>query len=253
MVSVRPIEFQSCGVCLKGRFHLPDELDQSQKQPIVMMATGDGINGSKSSTWPPLINAMTEIPVPVFIFDFYGLGDSDGEVGRFSTTVAISNLEDAIAVVKQEPWVDTTRIGILGSSFGAAVSLITQARHRVFKVLGLKSPVSFLPESYESEVGDNLTTWKNKGTIDEIKFHYNAYLDCIKYNIYDLINGLDTPTLIVHGEADTIVPIKQSRRLACLMANSNLRSLPGVNHGYKEENALAELIRHCQEFFRMNL
>lgn len=247
------IEFTSNGTSLSATLYYPDGFTKSNLSPLVVMATGDGINGSQSSTWPPLISSILAINIPVFIFDFYSLGKSDGDIIGFNTTTAINNMKDAINVLTGIDWIDRGRIGLIASSFGGAVSLLVQAELSPFKVMCLKSPVSFIPESYETEVNDNLDHWKRNGKVDGVKFTYQAYMDSARYNVYAAAMTIDVPTLIVHGCSDTIVPLKQSIRLNCLMPNSSLVKLDGVNHGYKEPGALDNLIKQHQNFIQTQL
>jgi non-heme chloroperoxidase len=64
--------------------------------------------------------------------------------------------------------------------------------------------------------------------------HKNAY-DCIKaFSESDFTEDLkkfDVPTLILHGDADQIVPLESSARLAAkLVKNSILKIYPGGSH-----------------------
>jgi pimeloyl-ACP methyl ester carboxylesterase len=44
------------------------------------------------------------------------------------------------------------------------------------------------------------------------------------------LRDLRTPTLVVHGEADPLIPIENGRRLAALVPHARLLTLPGVGH-----------------------
>ena len=50
--------------------------------------------------------------------------------------------------------------------------------------------------------------------------------------VYDVAEKITIPTLIVHGDADTIVPIEQSRKTAKLIPNCKLIEMPGEDHGF---------------------
>ena len=56
---------------------------------LVIILTGDGSKGSKSSTWLQLVPALTDIDVGVVIFDFYGLGESQGKYADLNLTRGI--------------------------------------------------------------------------------------------------------------------------------------------------------------------
>lgn len=253
MNSKTDMKFTSNGTSLSATLYYPEGFTKDRLSPLVMMATGDGVNGSQSSTWPPLISSILAINIPVFIFDFYSLGKSDGDILGFNTTTAITNMKDAVNLLAKINWIDKRRIGLIASSFGGAISLLVQAELNLFKVMCLKSPVSFIPESYETELNDNVDNWKRSGRIDGVKFAYQAYMDSARYNVYAAAMTIDTPTLIVHGSSDTIVPLKQSIRLNCLMQNSLLVKLEGVNHGYKEPGALDNLIQQHRNFIKTHI
>lgn len=247
------IYFNSRSTKLHATFHYPEDFKDDGISPVIMMATGDGSKGSNSNSWPPIISAMLELGIPVFIFDFFSLGNSAGDITKFNASIAYDNFSDALDILLEKDWVDKNRIGLVASSFGGAISILIQSNKQAFKVVCLKSPVSFIPESYETEVGDKLLLWKEKGTIPDLKFHFQAYLDSIRYNLYEHALNITIPILIVHGDSDTIVPIEQSVRLNCLLQNSILKKLSGVDHGYKEDGALGKLATLHQNFMQENL
>jgi dipeptidyl aminopeptidase/acylaminoacyl peptidase len=248
-------KFISNDIILRGTFHLPTNFFPKSKWPIVIMATGDGRKGSGSSTWKPLIEGTINCGIPVFIFDFHGLGKSDGDFSDLSITVAVQNLRDAVRFVKTQAWVDCNRLGILGSSFGGTAALIVSALDMPFKVVGLKSPASFLPEAYENEHGEEgMEKWRAEGISPITGFKYKAYLDAFRYNVYELCKQIKTRILIVHGDSDTIVPLRQSKRLTFILGNiAELKILPGVDHDYKQNGALDKLVQYQTSFFKRYL
>ena len=220
------------------------------------MATGDGKNGwSNSSSWPSIINRINEIGIPSFIFDFHGLGESDGDYSDLSIKVAVQNLRDATHIVRQQPWVDSSRIGGLGSSFGGSTTLVVQAMDSPFAAVGLKSPSAFLPEAYENEHGrEQMIEWKKEGVSPVSGYKYNTYLEAFIYNIYELAKDITSKILIVHGDSDTIVPISQSIRLSYILGDIvELKTITRGTHSYNKEGSLERLINLQTSFFSRHL
>jgi len=58
-------------------------------------------------------------------FDFRGCGDSEGEHGRILCLDQVSDTSNAVTYMVGRPDVDPKRIALVGSSFGAAVSVYT--------------------------------------------------------------------------------------------------------------------------------
>ena len=140
---MKDIEFKSIktGTLIRGRFIKPDS--QDKLSPIIIMLTGDGKKGSKSLSWVNMPPMLLKAGISSFIFDFEGLGYSEGERRNLSLSVGIDNFRSAYEIVKQQDWIDKGRIGAFASSFGATVLLLIPEIANELKVLGLKSPAAF--------------------------------------------------------------------------------------------------------------
>lgn len=62
-----------------------------------------------------------------------------------------------------------------------------------------------------------------------------------------LLREIETPTMILWGEADVVIPIEQGRRMQAEMPNASLTSYPGVGHASQEE-APEETVADAIEF-----
>lgn len=51
-----------------------------------------------------------------------------------------------------------------------------------------------------------------------------------KYDSDTYFPEVGAPTLIIHGEADSLVPVSTSRKLAERIANSKLQIIPSADH-----------------------
>ena len=63
-----------------------------------------------------------------------------------------------------------------------------------------------------------------------------AYLD-IGGTIEGRLSGLDLPTLIVHGDADTTIPVSCAHTLYELISDAQLEVIPGAVHGLMTNEA----------------
>lgn len=251
---MRQIEFTSHGDTLRGHFYLTSETPQNE--PLVVMTTGDGKSGSKSGTYKAIIPKLIERGICVFIFDFAGKGYSDGDDSRLTIRRSIDNLVSAMEVIASEKWVDQSRIGMFGSSFGAnvVISYLGNTKSHV-KALALKSPACFYPEVYELWVGlDGIKKWQKENYNSETERYWDSYLEAFDHNVYMAAKSINAPSLITHGSADTDVPIIQSQRLAlCLAGEVNFVVLDGVSHSYEENNALERASQLYGDWFKEKL
>ncbi len=65
----------------------------------------------------------------------------------------------------------------------------------------------------------------------------SSVLEILKsINLSDDARSVQTPTLILHGQQDMIIPLKDSEKLASLMPSAKLEILNGVGHCWNVEN-----------------
>lgn len=249
------IEFvcKDTGIRLRGRFIKPESFNYPS--PVVIMLTGDGPKGSKSLSWVNVPPKLLEHNISSFLFDFAGLGYSEGERKKLTLSVGISNFKSAFEVVLNESWIDKNRIGIFASSFGANVALLLPELMNRVKLIGLKSPSCFLPDAYINEIGnDEFDKWRQEGFCEKNGYNFEVVTDCFNYNTYKEVKKINTPCLITHGSKDEIVPINQSKFLyECLSGNKKLKIFKNVGHGYSEEGAWDRMASIFVDWFSDNL
>ena len=59
----------------------------------------------------------------------------------------------------------------------------------------------------------------------------------LDYDIYQAISAYDKEVLLIHGDADPIVPITSSQKAVKAYASSRLEVLPGAGHGFYGSDA----------------
>jgi dipeptidyl aminopeptidase/acylaminoacyl peptidase len=201
---------------------------------------------------PPLLSSYG---IGSVLFDFEGLGRSDGKREDLTLTIGIANFRSVFSTICQEDWIDRGNVGFLASSFGANVALLVPEITNSIKALGLKSPACFLPDAYRNEISQSeFEEWSRKGFSKSNGYKYEVYLDPFNYDTYESASRIYTSCLITHGSIDEIVPLQQSKLLfEKLAGEKKLEILYGASHGYSEEGQWQKMADLFISFFTEKL
>ena len=69
------------------------------------------------------------------------------------------------------------------------------------------------------------------------------------WSSYDRLGGIATPTLVVHGDRDVIIPVDNARVLANRIPGARLHVIEGAGHGYPAQDPVG-VHRLVTDFFR---
>jgi len=122
MPTEHAVTFQSEGLTLAGVVHVPDGLRDGERRPAFMVLHGFGSNKASNNCIGPC-RMLTALGYVTMRFDMRGCGDSQGVFGRIICLEQVEDTKAAHGFLATRPEVDPERIGSLGSSFGAAVSV----------------------------------------------------------------------------------------------------------------------------------
>ncbi len=170
----------------------------------------------------------------VFVSHYRGFGASEGK-----QTFGPGEVKDVIAAIelmKREPYVEPTHIGLAGESEGGMISLfVASMRTDITCVVVVSAPVE-LTILFES-----LPPWMRKvaavpglysaigGTPDEAPHEYR------KRSALYSAHRIGCPVLIIHGMEDPIVPVEQAYLLREELARAGIAHetliIPGATHG----------------------
>ena len=120
----RAVRFPSDKLSLAGIVETPKGLRPGERRPAFLVLHGFGSNKSSSNVQLPvqMLNALGYVTLR---FDMRGCGESEGEHGRLICLEQVRDTSNAISFMREQPEVMPDRIGLIGSSFGAAVSVYT--------------------------------------------------------------------------------------------------------------------------------
>jgi pimeloyl-ACP methyl ester carboxylesterase len=196
------------------------------------------LSSKTSSTNNALTRMLVGQGIATFRFDFFGQGESEGPFDHITVSLAVEQAHRAIDLMKERGY---RHIGLMGSSFGGLVSILTASQRMDLACLALKCPVVDFAEELRLEFGDvGMAQWKATDTIpnimggsDRITLHYAFYEDALRQIAYAPARSITAPTVIVQGDCDEHVPLHQSRRLyEALPVKKHLELLPGADHQF---------------------
>ena len=199
-----------------GIFHRPL---REKKCPAVLICHGlGGHKTGKYRLYVALSTLLSKAGIASFRLDFRGSGDSEGEFEDMTLDSEISDALKAIDFLCQNPYVDSSRIGMFGRSIGGAVALMAARRFGHIKSLAMWAPV-FSGEqwvekwSYLHTEGLNESQRRElmriNGQIPGYEFYKQLFSFKMEDELYDLRNA---PLLHIHGEKDDVVEIGHADR-----------------------------------------
>ncbi len=181
----------------------------------------------------------------------YGQSVSDGSLlnwGGGDYQDLMIGLDSALA---RNPWIDTTRLGVTGGSYGGFMTnwIITQT-HRFKTAISLLS-LSNLVSFYGTSLYTDLIEAEFRG------LPWDNYGMLWQWSPLAHVAGVTTPTLFIHGEADNEVPITQAEEMYVALrkqgVEATLARYPGEGHGFHEPRHVADLNHRMLEWFSRHL
>jgi uncharacterized protein len=210
---------------------------EDRTNTIVILCHGF-LSNKNSTTNKTLTRLLNDRGIATYRFDFFGQGESDGCFEDITTTLAVGQ---ATAAIDDILTMGFKTIGLVGSSFGGLVAILTAARRQDVACLALKCPVVDFAEELRLEFGpDEMARWQATDTIpnimggsERVRLKYRLYEDCLPQAAYGPATGMTTPTLIVQGQKDELVPLHQSQQLFDLLRGpKRMDLLPEADHQF---------------------
>lgn len=161
----------------------------------------------------------------VFIFDYRGYGRSEGAPRRRSQLIADGDA--ALDALLARPDVDPARIGMYGQSLGGSIGINVMARRREIRAAVLESSFASWREVAANAVGGD-----PPGLLGRM---LATVLIKDDHRPDEALASIDRPVLLVHGTADTIVPVSHSRRMAGAAPDAEFVEISGGHHNTLRE------------------
>lgn len=250
----------SSGLKIRGKYFLPDGIG-----PFPTVVLFHGLTGTYRETRNiRLLRALTSEGILGIGFDFTCEANSTSE-GKFFDQTLDSRLLDANTVldkIEHCAEVDKGRVGVCGHSFGGLVAALISYQRKEIKALALISAGWNVRGELPYKLGILPKQWKKQGyaefpknwLVPGKKLGWGFYESFKDYDPQKTAAGIDCPTIILHGENDTVVfPDKAKLYFDNLKSEKKLVYIKDGDHIFSDKKAQEELIREVVRWFKEKL
>ena len=114
----RPVSYYSEGARLSAVLYVPDGAGPANRRPGIVLC--HGFTGIKELILPDYARRFAAAGYVALAFDYRGFGESEGERGRLIPSAQVTDIRNSITFMETLDEVDPERIGLWGTSYGAA-------------------------------------------------------------------------------------------------------------------------------------
>lgn len=134
------VAFASEGTTCRGWLYLPDDRPAGARVPAIVMA--HGFAAVKEMRLDRFAEAFAAAGLASVVFDYRGLGASDGEPRQDLDPYAqVRDYRNAISFARARPEIDPARIGVWGSSYSGGHALTVAAWDRRVRAVVAQVPL----------------------------------------------------------------------------------------------------------------
>jgi alpha-beta hydrolase superfamily lysophospholipase len=233
------VRFQSFdGTPLEGTFSSSDKKGNA----LAIMVHGITSSRDEFGLFSGLAEHLTKAGISSFRFDYRCHGKSNLPMESMTLAGIVNDIESAAesASAQARP----SRVHVVGMSFGGGLAAFWAAKTsmEVSSVVMLAPVIDYQQDvlGQHGAIKDGKLTkaaaggLAKNGFIESDGFRYGAAL----VNELSFISGVEglrrlkCPSLILHGDADSIVPYESSERFVKLNSRCRLVNIAGTDHGF---------------------
>lgn len=230
------------GVRLDGTFTAPRNTPPAR---VAVLVHGGGVTREEGGFFARMANGLASTGTASLRFDLRGHGTSQGDQRDLTLSGVVNDIRAAVDHARELAPSAGERVTVLGASFSGGLCAYYAAHHpEAVDSLVLLNPLV----EYKKRFIDDKPYWENdhiapqEGAAllhDGFVAHSptfklgRALLNEVFYVRPDRALGdVRSPTLIVHGTADTFIPVDSSRHAAAQISGPvRLWEIDGAQHG----------------------
>jgi dipeptidyl aminopeptidase/acylaminoacyl peptidase len=268
LAEVESIVFKSFdGMDVEAFLTKPLELDPSRKYPLIAMIKG-GPHGQQGPTFNAKAQVYAAHGFAVLMVNYrgstgYGQKFADAIFGDQNGGEAKDVLAGVDAALARHAWLDPSRLGVEGGSYGGQLTdwLITQT-DRFKAAIPAASIANLVSFNYMSYYHDYLAvefglfphqTWPagKKPAAAGDAMHLMDFLwrrSALRYAAQ-----VKTPTMFIHGENDNDVPIAEAEQFYIALRDVGVEAVmvryPREGHGVRETKHVVDIINRSLAWY----
>ncbi|MEZ5988388.1 MAG: alpha/beta fold hydrolase [Planctomycetota bacterium] len=211
--------------------------------PRRLLVLGHGVTANKDRPFlVALAGAAAAAGIDALRFSFAGNGSSQG---RFEDATVTKEVADLGAVLDAAEAAGYDRVAYAGHSMGGAVGVLrASVDPRITTLLSLAGMVhtqAFARRKFgDQRPGASLMWDKPECPLSQ------AYMDDMAAigSVLDRVDDVVVPWLLVHGDADTVVPLADSEDVVARArpGRARLEVLPGADHVFGSDDATRRMV-----------
>ena len=216
--------------------------DHGKSETIVVLVHGITSSRDELGLFSGLAEHLSREGMPSIRFDYRCHGKSKRPIEEMTLCGIINDIEAAARTGLEES--NASQVCVVGMSFGGGLSAywasVTGATVRGVVML---APVIDYEEDVLGHHGALVDGELSEEAVGVLYEHGFIEMDDIRYgpaliNELRFITGaeglrrLECDALIIHGDADSIVPFSSSERFAGMHERCKLINIPGTDHGF---------------------
>jgi dipeptidyl aminopeptidase/acylaminoacyl peptidase len=234
------------GLPVEAYITMPLNRAPNQKYPMVLAIHG-GPHGAQGPAFNDKAQVYSTHGFATLMVNYrgstgYGQAFADAILGDQNGKEAEDVLSAVDAVIAKYPWVDSTRLGIEGGSYGGQLTDWLITRTPRFKAAvpaaGIANLVSFNYMSYYHDyLAVEFGAYPHEKDLMDTLWARSA----LRY-----VNRVKTPVMFIHGENDNDVPIAEAEQYYIALKDVGVPTImvryPREGHGVRETKHVVDVI-----------
>lgn len=245
-MEVRAVRLRSDGLQLVCRVFIPRG-DKAFPALCVCHGIPGAPHNPQDKGYAALAQKFCRAGFLTVIFNFRGTGESQGNLDIMGWSADLLTVIDFVCSVEET---DESRLSLLGFSAGAAVSIYVAAQDtRVSSLAACACPADFGFLASPETAPSTIQHFRDVGLIRDDRFPLSNEAWINGFRAISPIQWIDRisprPLLLVHGDADELVPLEHAHRLYRQAKEpKELVVIPGAKHRLRlEQKAMAAVLR----------